>query len=267
MKSVSGPPGCGKTFLGVRLAELFYHNRRRITGCSKPILMICYTNHALDQFLSSIIQKLSLQPGEIVRVGGRSSHSQIEPYLIQKLRQQRRNIRSTNTELSEKYVILKNIKSQLDTCEKSYINCSQQLLNATQLLRVIDRDQFLQLIDPILDDLDIFTKHWDNEKGGTYCCRLDGNLEDSDDDSADDDDHLEAQLSVFERIQRMKNRIHCQKLNNLSENDEKLINELIIQWLGAKRVEIIRPDEKEEVEGKIRKRNLLSTFSVYHLFP
>ncbi|CAF1069393.1 unnamed protein product [Adineta ricciae] len=245
---IQGPPGCGKTFLGVRLAELFYHNRKRITGCSKPILMICYTNHALDQFLSSIIQKLSLQPGEIVRVGGRSSHSQIEPYLIQKLRQQRRNIRSTNTELSEKYVILKSIKSQLDTCQKSYINCSQQLLNATQLLRVIDRQQFLQLIDPILDDLDIFREHWNNKKGGIYCCLLDEDLEDSHDDSSDDGDPFHSQRSVSERIQRMEYRIHCQKLNNLSEKDEKLINELIIQWLGAKCVQIIRPDEKEEVE-------------------
>ncbi|CAF4435199.1 unnamed protein product, partial [Adineta steineri] len=96
------PPGCGKTFLGVRLAELFYHNRERITGCNRPILMICYTNHALDQFLSTIIQKLHPKPGDIVRVGGRSTNPEIEPFLIQKLRQQRRNVRVENKELSDK---------------------------------------------------------------------------------------------------------------------------------------------------------------------
>ena len=53
--------------------------------------MICYTNHALDQFLSTIIKKLCLQPGQIVRVGGRSTHPEIEPFLIQKLRHQRRD--------------------------------------------------------------------------------------------------------------------------------------------------------------------------------
>ncbi|UJR28371.1 hypothetical protein I4U23_009614 [Adineta vaga] len=251
---IQGPPGCGKTFLGVRLAELFYHNRQRIAGCERPILMICYTNHALDQFLSSIIQKLSLQPGQVVRVGGRSTHTEIEPFLIQNLRQQRRDARSKNREISEKYDILRNIKSQLDDCQKFYYDCSQKILDISQLLRVMDKNQFLTLIDPILLELDIFVKHWNLNKGGIYCCRSTGIEEDSGTKAeesisqSDDDDDDDEILSEIERSQRMKNRIDCHKLNKLSSSDERRINQLFIEWLGAKHFEIINYQDKEEIE-------------------
>ena len=130
--------------------------------------MICYTNHALDQFLSSIIKKLSLEPGQIVRVGGRSTHPEIEPFLIQKLRQQRRDVRSRNEELSTRYEILKNIKKQIDECHTKYYSCSQQLLDINQLIQVMDKQQFLSLIEPILSKLDIFHQHWNSNKGGIY---------------------------------------------------------------------------------------------------
>ncbi|CAF4976129.1 unnamed protein product, partial [Rotaria sp. Silwood1] len=266
---IQGPPGCGKTYLGVRLAELFYHNRQRITGCERPILMICYTNHALDQFLSSIIQKLSLQPGEIVRVGGRSTHRQIEPYLIQKLRQQKRDIRVRNEELATRYEILHNIKKQMDDCRTKYYQCSQQLLDISQLLRVMDRNQFLTLIEPILSKLDIFHRHWNLDKGGLYCCRS-LELQDSDEDNSDDsqseseseseseNDETES-LSFYEKSQRMKNRIDCHKLNKLSDNDIKEINQLFIKWLDATQLPMIINKIKEQNEGRLK-------INIYQIF-
>jgi len=58
--------GTGKTFLGVKIAELLLHNRS--TWCplgtgNTPILMICQTNHALDQFLEHIINRLNMSEG------------------------------------------------------------------------------------------------------------------------------------------------------------------------------------------------------------
>ena len=38
-----GPPGTGKTFLGVQLADIIF---RRCP--EEKILCVCYTNHALD---------------------------------------------------------------------------------------------------------------------------------------------------------------------------------------------------------------------------
>jgi len=50
--------GTGKTYLGVKIAELLLHNRSvwcPQTEENSPILMVCQTNHALDQFLEHII--------------------------------------------------------------------------------------------------------------------------------------------------------------------------------------------------------------------
>ncbi|CAF4356443.1 unnamed protein product [Rotaria sp. Silwood2] len=271
---IQGPPGCGKTYLGVRLAELFYHNRQRITGCERPILMICYTNHALDQFLSSIIQKLSLQPGEIVRVGGRSTHRQIEPFLIQKLRLQRRDIRLKNEELATKYEILNNIKKQMEDCRLKYYKCSQQLLDISQLLRIMDRSQFLTLIEPILSKLDIFHTHWNTNKGGIYCCRsLESKKSDEDDsddsqsesenESENENENKSENLSVYEKIQRMTNRIHCHKLNNLSDSDQKEINQLFIKWLDATQLQILINKIKEQNEGIFLRFNIICSSDIY----
>lgn len=45
-----GPPGCGKTFLGVQLAKILLASRPR----PKPVLLVCLTNHALDSFLADL---------------------------------------------------------------------------------------------------------------------------------------------------------------------------------------------------------------------
>jgi hypothetical protein len=217
--------------------------------------MICYTNHALDQFLSSIIQKLSLQPGQIVRVGGRSTNSEIEPFLIQKLRQQRRDVRSKNEDLSTKYEILKNIKKQMDDCQHQYYKCSQQILDITQLLRVMNKNQFLSFIEPILSKLDIFNKHWNSDKGGIYCCRStkskETESETSDSDSESDDDDNDEPLSPYEKNERLKNRIDCHRLNKLSNDDQNEINQLFIKWLDATQLDIIANQIQEQNEGII----------------
>ncbi len=52
---IQGPPGTGKTFIGYKLVQILLDNRNlwleKYSGESRPILVVCYTNHALDQFL------------------------------------------------------------------------------------------------------------------------------------------------------------------------------------------------------------------------
>jgi superfamily II DNA or RNA helicase len=52
---IQGPPGTGKTYLGLKIVQALLHNWQYWEGVEKrqptPILVICYTNHALDQFL------------------------------------------------------------------------------------------------------------------------------------------------------------------------------------------------------------------------
>ncbi|KAF9647223.1 hypothetical protein BDM02DRAFT_3188145 [Thelephora ganbajun] len=65
---VQGPPGTGKSFIGVLLVKAFYelsdHN----------ILVCCYTNHALDQFLEGLLEQ-GIPETNIVRLGSKPSSS------------------------------------------------------------------------------------------------------------------------------------------------------------------------------------------------
>jgi hypothetical protein len=67
---IQGPPGTGKTYIGLKIMRALIDNRRIWDPAgNSPILVVCYTNHALDQFLEGILQ---FQRNGIVRVGGRS---------------------------------------------------------------------------------------------------------------------------------------------------------------------------------------------------
>lgn len=71
--TIQGPPGTGKTFIGLKIVQLLLRNHRHWMADQSPILIVCFTNHALDQFLEGIIDMCELEPGDLVRVGGRSS--------------------------------------------------------------------------------------------------------------------------------------------------------------------------------------------------
>ncbi|EXJ56956.1 hypothetical protein A1O7_07300 [Cladophialophora yegresii CBS 114405] len=45
-----GPPGCGKTYLGLKVAQAVLESR----PVQKPVLLVCLTNHALDSFLADL---------------------------------------------------------------------------------------------------------------------------------------------------------------------------------------------------------------------
>ncbi|KAF7316838.1 hypothetical protein HMN09_00417100 [Mycena chlorophos] len=62
---IQGPPGTGKSFIGALLARIQEQANRRI-------LVVCYTNHALDQFLEDILD-MGVPSDKIVRLGGKST--------------------------------------------------------------------------------------------------------------------------------------------------------------------------------------------------
>ena len=77
-----GPPGTGKTYIGLKIAKALLHNysiwnRNAANGTieHRPMLIVCYTNHALDQFLESIIE---FYKGDVLRVGGRSASEKLK---------------------------------------------------------------------------------------------------------------------------------------------------------------------------------------------
>jgi len=49
---MQGPPGCGKTHVGIRLVQALLRAGSAVPG---PILLMTYKNHALDEFLMGLL--------------------------------------------------------------------------------------------------------------------------------------------------------------------------------------------------------------------
>ena len=71
---IQGPPGTGKTHVGAILTHILLQNIK------SPILIVCFTNHALDQFIEHLIPFTS----NIVRIGGRCSNENVKRFQLNK---------------------------------------------------------------------------------------------------------------------------------------------------------------------------------------
>ena len=93
---IQGPPGTGKSYIGLKAMQALLQNAHlwrspSQEGISKsPIMVVCYTNHALDQFLEGVI-KLGLSKYDIVRMGRQYEDPKFERFSLHwKVRQARR---------------------------------------------------------------------------------------------------------------------------------------------------------------------------------
>ncbi len=99
---IQGPPGTGKTYIGLKIVQALLDNpdfwspketRRENTRngppqlvevrTGGPILIMFYTNHALDQFLEGILDLYKDKSDEkpnLIRVGGRCRSDTLQPY-------------------------------------------------------------------------------------------------------------------------------------------------------------------------------------------
>ncbi|KAF8806261.1 P-loop containing nucleoside triphosphate hydrolase protein [Phlegmacium glaucopus] len=73
---IQGPPGTGKSFIGALIAKALHG----LT--SKTILVVCYTNHALDDILEGLLD-VGIPPGVMLRLGGKST-ARTEQLLLHK---------------------------------------------------------------------------------------------------------------------------------------------------------------------------------------
>ncbi|KAE8380077.1 P-loop containing nucleoside triphosphate hydrolase protein [Aspergillus bertholletiae] len=63
---IQGPPGTGKSFIGALLAKIFHDHSK------ETVLVMCYTNHALDQFLEDLMD-IGIDSSSMVRLGSKST--------------------------------------------------------------------------------------------------------------------------------------------------------------------------------------------------
>ena len=81
---IQGPPGTGKTYVGLKIMEILLQNRAQwYPLLQSPILVVSYTNHALDQFLEGIL-KFTKKGDDLkmVRIGRRCLSKNIQSYTL-----------------------------------------------------------------------------------------------------------------------------------------------------------------------------------------
>ncbi|NXV98239.1 ZNFX1 protein, partial [Calonectris borealis] len=113
---IQGPPGTGKTYVGLKIVQALLTNKHvwQSTVQKSPILIVCYTNHALDQFLEGIY---TFQKHGMVRVGGRSSSEVLKQFTLRELR--------------KKYEFRYNLPMHL---RRAYVNITSEMKQAEQEL-------------------------------------------------------------------------------------------------------------------------------------
>ncbi|KAL2174062.1 uncharacterized protein P884DRAFT_280455 [Thermothelomyces heterothallicus CBS 202.75] len=117
---IQGPPGTGKSYVGVQLVRvLLDHKHEANLG---PILVICYTNHALDQFLKHL---LDVGVDKIIRIGGQSRAEELEG----------KNLRVVSQETSRTQVEQRILGKSYSEAEASLENAGHHLKRVHQARR------------------------------------------------------------------------------------------------------------------------------------
>ncbi|XP_052816634.1 NFX1-type zinc finger-containing protein 1-like [Mya arenaria] len=110
---IQGPPGTGKTFVGLKIAKLLLANSSfwKPNEQQSPLLVVCYTNHALDQFLEGMLQFCEREG--IVRIGSRCKNANLEPFLLHTVKEKKR------TSKERKFSILQSERDKRDKVRES----------------------------------------------------------------------------------------------------------------------------------------------------
>ena len=150
---IQGPPGTGKTYVGVRIVEALLNNKEKWRkGVENPILVVCYTNHALDQFLE-YINSLQSQP-VIVRIGGRARSEEMKACSLRNFVQERKTARAIPHEIFKHMQStrreLYSMKTLLEKKTLSVSNQEDKLLSLEELKPYIDYKYVYQLENHML---------------------------------------------------------------------------------------------------------------------
>ncbi|PNF18207.1 hypothetical protein B7P43_G18049, partial [Cryptotermes secundus] len=106
---IQGPPGTGKTFLGLKVASVLLKNSPIWNASRNPILLVCYTNHALDQFLEGLIAVTN----KIVRVGGQSKSKILEGFNLREKRKSHKRKKNLCDRMREIYYKISGIRKAI----------------------------------------------------------------------------------------------------------------------------------------------------------
>ncbi|CAL1283925.1 unnamed protein product [Larinioides sclopetarius] len=154
---IQGPPGTGKTYIGLRIAQLLLHNvdKWQCKVNPSPILVVCKTNHALDQFLEGLLTFTE----NIVRIGGRGTNEAISKFQINNLKKYNTKFPVDNRQMNN--IALTRLKESVDDIKRTISNSYTTILSEKVLKDCIDSVHYISLTSKIPYRNDNFLiYHW-----------------------------------------------------------------------------------------------------------
>jgi hypothetical protein len=106
--------------------------------------MICYTNHALDQFLQYCIDECKLGMG-IVRVGGRSKSARLDPFLLKNVK---RNMRSDRRIDGDIFNRIRETQRKLETIRATVERLDKIVKQVFDGTAILTMDVLKEYMDP-----------------------------------------------------------------------------------------------------------------------
>lgn len=118
---IQGPPGTGKSYVGLQIMKvLLAVDKNANLG---PMLIVCYTNHALDQFLEHL---LDISVKKLIRVGGMSKSKRLENHNLRGVSESEKNTKAERymaalcyKELNNKQKEAKSLFAELHALQKN----------------------------------------------------------------------------------------------------------------------------------------------------
>ncbi|XP_049541328.1 NFX1-type zinc finger-containing protein 1 [Anopheles darlingi] len=143
---IQGPPGTGKTFIGLKIVETLLANTDR------QILLVCVTNHALDQFLCGVTRFTD----SVVRMGNQSKHPLLDVYNIKQLNEEQPidqwvrtayyNTKQDYLALLEQFEKLQRGHDVSNELRQSMIQCMDKLQQTSRRLNELSQASILKSI-------------------------------------------------------------------------------------------------------------------------
>ena len=123
--------GTGKSFIGALIAKAIYRYS------SQKILVVCYTNHALDQFLEDLL-KVDIPADSIVRLGSAAKSSITTQPLV--LLAQQSNFRLTKDHWDIINLRKSEASEQADRLRDAFSNYQAKALSKSDLMEYLEFD-------------------------------------------------------------------------------------------------------------------------------
>ncbi|KAG6850946.1 hypothetical protein H0H93_005815 [Arthromyces matolae] len=135
---IQGPPGTGKSFTGIELLRVLVRS-------ATPILLIAFTNHALDHLLTGVLD--AAITSKIVRLGSRSADERIKHFSLEELEQIAGRSRLDRS-FAHTYKDLKEVEKEILDLMKTFTDSSVSSKDVISYLETQYPEHFEHILSP-----------------------------------------------------------------------------------------------------------------------